>query len=307
MNEETLRHARQTVAAFAIGDDPMVLTVTGDDRRSWLNGLVTCDLAKAEDGSVTYGLTVEAKGKVVSDLFVVLDGARALLVLPRAAGQTVKESFERHLIMEDAEIADVSNAFLVFHLDGPRAMEVFQGLAAQSQAVGGVSNRTGLGGALVLLPHSASARASVEAAAQSVGGSFGDSQTWESLRLERGVPKFGSDFGESTYPQEAGLEKTAISFSKGCYFGQEVVCMLEMRGHVKRKLASLVFDGPVPPAPGSALTDGQGAGIGEVTSAAFSPTLGRAIGLGMVKRAFAVVGQKVAAGEASGSVVEAPL
>ena len=75
------------------------------------------------------------------------------------------------------------------------------------------------------------------------GGVVGDAEGWEALRLERGVPRFGPDFDDKTYPQEASLEKAAVSFDKGCYLGQEVVCMLEMRGHVKRKLVSIVLDG----------------------------------------------------------------
>ncbi len=101
---------------------------------------------------------------------------------------------------------------------------------------------------------------------------------WEALRLERAVPSFGVDFDEKTYPQEAALEKVAVSFDKGCYLGQEVVCMLELRGHVKRKLAALVLDAEgsgLPPSRGAPVNDGQGGTVGEVTSAAMSPTLGQ--------------------------------
>ena len=102
----------------------------------------------------------------------------------------------------------------------------------------------------------------------------GDPAGWNALRLECAVPQFGSDFGDTTYPQEANLEKIAVSFDKGCYLGQEVVCMLEMRGHVKRRLVAVVLDGSEPPSRGAVVSDEAGAVAGEVTSAAASPTLG---------------------------------
>ena len=120
------------------------------------------------------------------------------------------------------------------------------------------------------------------------------------------MPRFGVDFDDKTYPQEASLEKAAVSFDKGCYLGQEVVCMLEMRGHVKRKLVSIVLDGAAPPPSGAAVADEAGAAVGEVTSAALSPTLGVPVGLAMVKRAQAVAGARVVVGGAHAKVVDRP-
>jgi folate-binding protein YgfZ len=118
----------------------------------------------------------------------------------------------------------------------------------------------------------------------------GDEDGWEALRLENGVPRFGKDFDAKTYPQEASLEQRAVSFTKGCYLGQEVVCMLEMRGHVKRKLAPLVLETNAVPDRGAKVTTDQGEEVGEVTSAAFSPSRARAVALAMVKRASAEAG-----------------
>src|SRR5262249_30258701 len=77
-------------------------------------------------------------------------------------------------------------------------------------------------------------------------GAVGDESAWEALRIEQGVPRFRHDFDESTYPQEASLEKRAVSFDKGCYLGQEVVCMLELRGQVKRKLVPVTLSASIP-------------------------------------------------------------
>ena len=129
-----------------------------------------------------------------------------------------------------------------------------------------------------------------------------DEQEWNALRVERGVPRFGVDFDETTYPQEAALEKRAVSFDKGCYLGQEVVCMLELRGHVKRKLARVALDGASPPAAGSPITDDAGAEIGSLTSVAISPENGQIVGLAMLKLAKTEPGTSLRVGGSVGHV-----
>jgi hypothetical protein len=179
-------------------------------------------------------------------------------------------------------------------------------------ASGAAFDRTGLGGAVVLAPagRAAEVRQVIEAAVVAATGVVGDAIGWDALRLERGVAAFGVDFDDKTYPQEASLEKTAVSFDKGCYLGQEVVCMLEMRGHVKRKLVSIVLDAPGDGrdalVSGADVADESGASVGEVTSVAMSPTLGVPVGLAMVKRAQAVAGARVTVSGAHAKVVDRP-
>ena len=124
---------------------------------------------------------------------------------------------------------------------------------------------------------------------------------WEALSLEEAIPRFGADFGPQTYPQEAGLERTAVSFNKGCYLGQEVICMLEMRGHVKRRLVQLAVVGATPE-PGAAIVDGDGAHLGTVTRVG-APAAGETLALGMVKRAFSEPGTEVRIGGGTAKVL----
>lgn len=261
--------------------DRAVIAVTGADRAGWLNGVVTCDVARLRAGEAAYGLAVTQKGRILADMQVYVDADRLLLVVPEAAREELLAAFERYLVMEDAELAHVRLRVLAVH--GPRA-EAVLARAREAGAVGAPLDATGLGGALVLVPadREATALAAVEAAAREAGGAMGDDAGWESLRLERGVPRYGKDFDAGTYPQEAALEKRAVSFDKGCYLGQEVVCMLELRGHVKRKLVPVVLEGPAPDA-GAPVTDAAGAVVGTLTSVAPGPTLGHLVGLAMVK------------------------
>lgn len=289
--------------------DLETLVVTGRDRLSWLNGLLTCELMKREPQEAVYGLAVARNGRIISDVVVVIDDEanRVLMAIPRGAAEGLRAHLDHYLVMEDAEIAAGSDAFAAWAIHGPKSPVVLNAARAAG-AAGGIVDRTGLGGAFVLGPLECfeAVRSGIERAVVGVSGAVGDDAGWESLRLERAVPRFGVDFDDKTYPQEASLEKTAVRFDKGCYLGQEVVCMLQMRGHVKRKLVSLVLAAEEAPPRGAAVTDESGVAVGEVTSAASSPTLDRPVALASLKRAYAEAGKRVLVGGAIADVVERP-
>ena len=301
--------ARRSVLALPHAD-LATLVVTGSDRLSWLNGLLTCDLLKRSPRDAVYGLAVARNGRVISDVVVVVDdeAKRVLMAVPRDAAEGLRAHLDHYLVMEDAEVAPADRGvFVSWAVHGPDSLAVLNAAYAVGGA-GGIVDRTGLGGAFVLGPveDSEAMRSGIERTVGTVSGVVGDEAGWESLRLERAVPRFGVDFDDKTYPQEASLEKTAVRFDKGCYLGQEVVCMLQMRGHVKRKLVSLVLAAGEPPQPGATVTDELGAAVGEVTSAARSPTLDRSVAFASVKRAYAEAGRRVLVAGAPADVVERP-
>jgi tRNA-modifying protein YgfZ len=300
--------ARQAVLVLA-HPDLATIVVTGKDRRSWLNGLVTCDLVKRDPNAAAYGLVVARNGRVMSDAMIAFDepAGSLLMALPSSVAPAVRAHLDHYLVMEDAEMSPRLDAFESWAFHGPRADDVLDA-ARRAGAVGGAVDRTGLGGgfAFASSARAAEIRAAIADGVGAAAGTIGDDSGWEALRLERAVPRFALDFDEKTYPQEAALERTAVSFDKGCYLGQEVICMLEMRGHVKRKLVSLVLEGREPPARGAVVSDESGAPVGEVTSAAQSPTLGRAVALAIVKRAHAEAGQSVLVAGVRAKVVERP-
>ena len=247
--------------------DLAVLVVKGADRQSWLNGLVTCDLAKATAARASYGLATTQKGRVLADVIVVIDPDVLRVVVPADRRDALKSALEKYLIMEDVELELGTDVVAIAH--GPE----WRKLAREGVTVVEY-DELGFGGALALGP-------SLDA----LDVPRADPIAWEALRVERGVPRFGVDFDETTYPQEAALEKRAVSFDKGCYLGQEVVCMLELRGHVKRKLARVSIDGTALPTKGAVVTDDSGAEVGSLTSAAISLENGQIVGLAMLKLA----------------------
>ncbi|HEX4448434.1 MAG TPA: hypothetical protein VH044_16935, partial [Polyangiaceae bacterium] len=196
--------------------DLAALVVTGKDRISWLNGLVTCDLgrwAEAPPENARYGLVVSRSGRVLADPILLADGDRAIAIVPAEVTARLREHLDHYLVMEDAEVAPSSDAFEIWLLHGPRSETVLASARAGG-ASGGAFDRTGLGGAVVLAPagRAAEVRQVIEAAVVAATGVVGDAIGWDALRLERGVAAFGVDFDDKTYPQEASLEKTAVSF-----------------------------------------------------------------------------------------------
>ena len=264
--------------------DLAVLVVKGADRKSWLNGLVTCDLAKATSERASYGLATTQKGRVLADVIVVIDPDVLRVVVPADRRDSLKSALEKYLIMEDVELELGTDVVAIAH--GPE----WRKLAREGVTVVEY-DELGFGGALVLGP-----------SLDGLDVPRADPDTWDALRVERGVPRFGVDFDETTYPQEAALEKRAVSFDKGCYLGQEVVCMLELRGHVKRKLARVSIDGTVLPAKGAVVIDDSGAEVGSLTSAAISPENGQIVGLAMLKLAKTEAGTSLRVGQATAHV-----
>jgi folate-binding protein YgfZ len=292
---EQARWLAETAGVRAL-DDRVLVRVAGDDARTWLNGQITNDIRTTRPGDAVYALAVHVKGRVIADLHALDRGENGLaIVVPRRNLPALLEHLERYVIMEDVLLEpDESTAILT--VQGPRASDV---AGDGSFPV----DRLGTGGRDVLVPIADAPRALAALAekARSAGGGEVSIDAWELARLRLAKPALFADFGEGTYPQEAGLKSIAVSFQKGCYLGQEVVCMLENRGQLTRRLVQLESEGAI--APGDALEDDAGKKIGEVTSAVRDPERGKTIALGFVKRALAVAGTTVRSAHGTASVV----
>ena len=280
------------------------LSVVGADRVTWLNGLVTCDVTKIGAGQASYGLVVGTKGRILADLFLVNVGERMVLLLPRDAAEAVRQLFEHHLVMEDAELAPADTVSFFAH--GPRAAQV-AALATKAGAESALLDFTGRGGALILAE--AGRAGPIDAAIDAAMGTLApsglraDETSWREVRVRLGLPEWRTDFDETFYPQEASLETRAVSFSKGCYLGQEVVCMLQMRGRVTRKLLPLAFAGDpaaLALSPKAEVQAGGGAVIGKVTSFVAAP---EPRALALLKTAAAEAGTAVTVEGAKASVL----
>lgn len=293
MSEQNrIRQAAERGAAIFEAKGMGTISIEGEDRQTWLNGLVTCDVTKVEAGKAQYGLAVVKVGRIITDLWVLDAGERLLVGLPGEKVEPLREHVEAYLMMEDAEHHDASESFAWAFAHGPKAAELFAEAASRHGGISGSVDVTGLGGAALALPPDALGPALDELVSQ--GGEFvvkGTDEDWDKLRIQQHLTRFGVDYDEKTYPQEANLEKLAVSFDKGCYLGQEVVCRLEMRGHVSRKIVPLKLEGEGLPAR-DAEVKADGRAIGKVTSAA-EDGKGGIVALAMVRYAYSDPGKKV--------------
>jgi len=257
-----------------------VLLVAGSERVSWLNGVVTADVATVAPGAATFGLLLSKVGKIQSDFYALAHGNELALVVAPGTESTVLTELERMLVMEDAELRSASSELACVSIHGPKAAELAATVSTLEGVTSGALDRTGLGGAVLLVPRTQLDEVTARLVAE--GAVLANAEAWQRLRVERRLGLFGVDYGPGDNPHEAALERVAVSWSKGCYLGQEVVFMQDARGKLKRRLVQLELDGAVPP-PGAALTSPTAEPLGEVTSAAESAVLGRPLALARVK------------------------
>ncbi|HTV17239.1 MAG TPA: folate-binding protein YgfZ [Polyangiaceae bacterium] len=261
----------RSAAVVVAAADRDTLIVTGPDRLSWLEGLVTCELKSLAPGSGTWGLVLNRQGKIQSVVWVVAAADRLWLSFAPGTGAAMEAELGRMLIMEDAELSAPEQPHTWLSLHGPEAVARAAAWAAQAGGASAGIDFTGLGGAALVVPREREAL--VRAGSD---GLWLDRAQWQTLRLERGLPEFGVDFDGGDRPHEAALDRRAVSWSKGCYLGQEVVCMQDMRGKVKRSVRVLRVDAPAaaPLAGGKIVSVANGKEAGEVTSTAFSARAG---------------------------------
>lgn len=299
-NETQTEWLHQGVGVFLTTD--RVVRLLGEDNQSWLNGQVTNDVRELIPGHATYALTVSLKGRIQSDLWALKLAGEAeppalAVVLPQAGVDAALSAFEKHIIMEDVELAPEPE-LRVLTVQGPQAAALLEALGASARAY--ACPRLGALPGFDVWVREAELEPTLDACAREaakLGGGVLDAAGWAHAHVLLGVPRAGIDFGTETYPQEAGLKARSVSFSKGCYTGQEVVYMLEKRGQVARRLVQLSAEQAPLPAPEALVSDADGQRTGAVTSATQSGPL--SVALAYVKRAHAHVGSVVRIGEQS--------
>jgi folate-binding protein YgfZ len=260
-----------------------VLRVRGDDAASWLNGQITNQILLSKPGDAVYALVLDGRGKILSDVWVLRRDHDLLLLVPAEARDVLVEHFEKYIVMEDVELHREEHALV--SVQGPRAAEI----VAHAGLTGFPCDRLGLGGVDVLGEPGERGELleRLAGAAEALGGGRVDEDGWELARLRQARPRWSVDFGHAHYPQEAGLSRLAVSFVKGCYLGQEVVCTLENRGQLSRRMVVLTGAADAA-APGEELSlDGKV--VGQLTSRVEDPA-GRLRGLGYAKRVAAQPG-----------------
>lgn len=299
------------------------ILLTGADRSSYLQGLLTNDIEALRPGTGCYATMLTAQGRMLTDMRVLELGDSVLLTLPAHVTAAIRDHLDRFVFTEDVKVEDVTATWGEVGLYGPRALDVVVAAGTEGRAPQDLfsSSRVRIGGVDALLIRgdepgiagfdiiaNADGIAAIESVLIGAGAVRATEGDVEVIRIESGRPLFGVDTDTDTIPLEAGLEDRAISRTKGCYVGQEVIVRVIDRGHgrVARRLVGLVLPAEAPvPAARAPLSAGD-KGIGRVTSAALSPALGRPIALGYVQRDFVEPGTTVRV-EGSGDAAIAAL
>ena len=297
----------------ALVDRPGVdrLEILGADRLRFLNAYVTCEVKTLAAGQGAYGFLTSPQGRILADLVALAHGDRLWLELPPGTGEEVAKHLRKYILADRVEIRSLDD-MLPLRLIGPRTAAVLAGAGAGLPAGEWSHLRTKVHGTEVTLQRSGRLGAegfTLWVSASIAGPVVADllagpevtpagAEALEVLRAEAGIPRFGRDFGPENFPQETGAEEAAVSYTKGCYLGQEVVARIHYRGAVQKTLRGLVFDEPAP-APGTPLLhDGREAG--KATTVVLSPALGRPIGLAILHRRAAEPGTRLETADAEG-------
>ena len=313
-------------AAFIDRSDRGRLVVSGRDRASYLQGLLTNDIPAVKAGEGCYAAYLTAQGRMISDLWVYELGDVILLNLAGEMTAAVLAKLDQFIFSEDVQLGDASETFAQVAVVGPEAARVVEALLDTSPVVplaalpehgnlrGHIGERsvivtrvtdTGEPGFDVYVDRDRAGW--LKGQLVSAGAQEANEETAEVLRVEAGVPAFLRDMDEETIPLEAGIESRAISMTKGCYVGQEVIIRVLHRGHgrVARKLVGLVLDGESAPARGTIVKSADRA-AGEITSGVRSPALGRPIALAYVQRDFVAPGTVLSVDGAQATVTALP-
>lgn len=280
------------------------LEVRGKNAVQFINGLVTNDVKSLQAGQGILAAFLNVQGKVVSLCRFYQTGTHLLVEYDATNREAIFKNLSRFVPAGEFFVKDVSDELALLSVQGPQAAERLSTLTAQSlegaleyrnyQAeLSGVTvliashARTGTTGFDIFVP--TASKTDVRQALIAVGIVLAGSEALEIARLEAAIPREGVDVTENNILLEAGLEK-AVSYTKGCYLGQEIIARIHYRGQPARQLRGMLIDADEPPTKGAELWAADGKKIGEITSSVRSFTLDRIIALGYVHRYYLAVG-----------------
>ena len=289
MNPDLLQKIKAPAGAWLPGPRTL-LRLTGEDRIRFLNGQVTQDLKRLQPGHAVHSAVITAKGKLEADCRIGATAEALWIETDATLRESLRTRLEKFIVADDVTVEDVSDSYQLAHFptlpapppDAPKDCLSFSTARFREPGLD------------LWIPASSTWKPEAS--------SLPD---WEPLRITRGLPLWGVDAGPDTLPPEAGFESDAISSTKGCYIGQEVISRLRSVGHVNRHLCILGSRLPPSTCPKISLpascTSADGKVVGSLTSLTFAE--GHALALAMIQRSHATPGNSVLAGDATWTIL----
>ena len=277
------------------------IAVTGGDRVRWLNGMVSNNVRDLAIGHGVYAFMLNAQGRIQADLYVFQRGDSLLVDTERGQREKVLQLFDRYIIADEVEIADISDQITALGLSGPESRNVLKGAGiaipelAPLEACSPKCDCACDCLQCVLVRNDDSAGSSYEIwlapdklrttwdALVAAGATAVGTDALELRRIGFGIPRYGVDIRERDLPQETGQAR-ALSFTKGCYLGQEIVERIRSRGAVHRQFMAFAVEGTLPEPGAKILAEEKE--VGDITSSAILPLPGgdRPVALGYLRR-----------------------
>ena len=286
MNPNLLQKIKSPAPAWLPGPRTL-LRLSGADRLRFLNGQVTQDLKKLIPGSAIRSAIITSKGRLEADLHIAATPDSLLIETDLSLRESIRSRIEKFIVADDVTVEDISSSYTLAHfptLTSPPSH-------TPADALHFLCPRFREPGIDLWIPSTSSWKPAASPLPD-----------WEPLRIARGLPLWGVDVGPDTLPPEAGFESDAISSTKGCYIGQEVISRLRSVGHVNRHLCVLGTSDTAAKRMGECTTS-DGLVVGKMSSLASDVTLPGLVALAMIKREHAIVGNSLLAEGASWTIL----
>ena len=279
------------------------ITVSGSEAAMFLNGLITNDMKTLGENQSMLAAFPNVQGRLLAVVRVIRRANDFLLDTEAATREKVIKILERFTLAGDFKVADVTNDSALISLQGRGANAVVEKISADGITVVPATHTAEAGFDLIV---SEEQKDSLWQTLMAEGATPVSPEVEEILRIEAGIARYGIDMDETNVVTETNLDD-AVSYTKGCYLGQEIIVRIKHRGHVAKKLTGLRFETDQPIAAGATIRSTDDKEIGRVTSATFSPTFERTVGLGYVRYEYLTPGTPVVVAGVAAATHELPL
>lgn len=311
-NIEQYKSAKSNGAIIDLSNRALI-EVSGKDAVSFLHRMLTNDIKNVKSGSGCYACLLNSQAKIIADMNVFVDNEKVWLAMESSIADKVIKSLEKYTVTDDVSFANHAQSLSILAVTGPKAEEVvktfFSSYPKEIFSHGPSKAKDfdcrlfcislfGFKTWCIVIPSQEKNKAleKIKDAAQPLGISQIESEIIQILRVESGTPRYGTDLTEDIIlPEVKLIESKAVSFTKGCYPGQEIVARIDSRGKFAKQLTGIVMTGDKIPNPGDKIQK-SGKEIGRITSAVFSPALLKPLALGFVASDYLQVGTEVEVG-----------
>jgi folate-binding protein YgfZ len=287
------------------------IRVSGSEATMFLNGLITNDVKNLAQNRWMPAVFPTVQGRLIGAVRVIRGAEPSFLIdTETASHEAVLKTVSRFTLAGDFKVADLTSETALLSVQGEKAAEVVEKVFGISDLQdNGVAEKDGV--TIVRASHTgedgfdivcdSSRKAELQQALETAGAQSIGEDTFEILRVEAGIARFGQDMDETNVVPETNLDD-AVSFTKGCYVGQEIIVRIKHRGHPAKKLTQLRFETDQQIEPGAVIRSTENQEIGRVTSAVISPRLG-SIGLGYVRYEYVAEGTRLVVGDGIEAIV----